>query len=215
MQAIQQTINDVHVLGAAPVFEHPLTGTVYWAVCEKVGDGVKQNLVIYRRKEGQTTFEHVHTFVGGVDAASQITMGGAIIRRDGSLEVGASGTPLGGIDKSGTGLSALWAVIPGKDEPWVFTTTTQAGGAQAGTDPRVAGLLQRVTALEQQLAAAVKQAAALQQRAANLEARPVAQTRDSIWAWMGDRVYADVSNDGNVRNVITALVKKVLAERKS
>src|SRR4051812_43202068 len=88
-EVIQQTIKAEHILGAAIMFVHPTTGNRYYGVCEKQG-GTDQNFVVYRRKPGQVDFEFVAQLDGaGLDADAFITMGGAVITFDGSLEVWA------------------------------------------------------------------------------------------------------------------------------
>src|SRR5215207_3504940 len=117
---IPQTIKAEHVLGAAIMFVHPGNGNRYYGVCEKQG-GTDQNFVVYRRKPGQVDFEFVYQLDGaGRDATAFITMGGAVILQDGSLEVWASGQPVGQPDTSGTGFDAIGAVVPNVDAPWAL-----------------------------------------------------------------------------------------------
>ncbi len=130
-EVIPQTIKAEHILGAAIMFVHPTTGNRYYGVCEKQG-GTDQNFVVYRRKPGQATFEFVAQLDGaGLDADAFITMGGAVITMDGSLEIWASGQPKGQPDASGTGFDAIGKVVPGVDEPWAFPKAVKAAPTPA------------------------------------------------------------------------------------
>lgn len=128
---IQQTVKAEHVLGAAIMFVHPTNGNRYYGVCEKQG-GTDQNFVVYRRKPGQVDFEFIYQLDGaGRDATAFITMGGAVINLDGSLELWASGQPTGQLDTSGTGFDAIGAIVPNVDEPWAFPKAVKAAPVPA------------------------------------------------------------------------------------
>src|SRR5512138_875814 len=120
---IPQTINAEHVTGAALMFQHPISGYRYYGVCEKY-NSPNQDFVVYRRKEDEDPFEFVAKLDGqGRDAEAFVTMGGAMITRNGALEMWASGQPVGQPDGSGTGYDAIGAIVPGVDLPWAFPQT--------------------------------------------------------------------------------------------
>ena len=116
-----------HVLNAMPTFVHK-NGNIYGIAIEKQG-GVRQNLVIYRKRPGFTLPEFVHRYVGGVDSASQIAAGGCVIDLTGALHTWASAVPLGlpPITKTGF-VGGFWEPIAGVDDPWGQDTPQASGG---------------------------------------------------------------------------------------
>lgn len=129
-----------HVLNAMPCFIHPGNGNLYGIAIEKQG-GTRQNLSVYRVRPGNPARELVKRYVGGgVDAASQIAMGGCIVHPDGSLEVWASAVPAGLPPITETGfVGGFWPRIPDVDEPYPLGGGS-GGGVTLFDAPRTAPL---------------------------------------------------------------------------
>jgi hypothetical protein len=114
-----------HILQAGAHWTHK-NGNTYCCACEQKG-GAKQNLSVYRMRPGGSAWELVKRYLGTVDSAGHITMGGASIEQDGSLLVSTSLIIPGAEKVTTTGFVGCWIREPNVDESWTASSTGEPG----------------------------------------------------------------------------------------
>lgn len=105
-----------HVLQAGAHWTHP-NGNTYACACEQL-DGAKQNLSVYRMRQGAASWELVRRYRGTVDSQAHITMGAASIEPSGALLVSTSLIPVGVPYVTRTGFQGVWIREANVDDPY-------------------------------------------------------------------------------------------------
>lgn len=112
-----------HCLGALPTFYHP-NGNIYFTTIAK-RNSIYQDFTVLRIVPGDNTPKVVEKYLGGIDAVSQFTLGGALIDKYGALITATACVPKNDPTRTRTGFQNMWGWKPKVDDPYTPFTSTE------------------------------------------------------------------------------------------